>query len=536
MAATTVTRVTRVGASPAPVRVSRLLLLAASAASIVAVLPLGYLLLRLTQSDAGRIGDVFATPRTWELMGATLWLGLTVAIATVVLGVISAVLLVRTDFPLRRTFAVLSALPLAMPSFIAAYTWVAQIPTFLGFAATWLIMTAVTVPYVTLPVAAALRSADPATEEVARSLGQGPITAFLRTTLPQVIPAASAGALLVALYTVSDYGTPALLNHDVLTRALVSSYRASFDRTTAFVYALALVLIALIVVILENVSRRRAQQWRSARGAQRQVVARRLTPLQTAAAMTILGAPFVVAIIVPGIELIGRILRRGGTTLNAGELITAIGNTITLSGAGALLALALALPVGVLAARHRTRTARTLETGSFTGNALPGVVVGLAFVAGTLALAPALYQTVATVALAYAVLFLPKAVGSVRAATAAVPPVLEEAARALGRSPWRAWTSVTLRLAAPGVATGGLLAWVAAMKELPATLMLRPTGMDTLATELWTRTSVTAYSEAAPFALALVLLAAVPAFLLSGTLVSATSMTTPAPRDLEVTP
>lgn len=535
MVLTTVTR-TRAGASPAPARVSRVLLTMASAAGILAILPLAYLLVRLLQSDADRIRQIFSTPRTWELMASTLWLGVTVAGATVILGVASAVLIVRTTFPLRRTFAVIAALPLAMPSFIAAYTWVAQAPSLRGFWGTWLIMTVVTVPYVTLPVAAALRAADPATEEVARSLGQGPITAFLRTTLPQVIPAAGAGALLVALYTVSDYGTPALLNHDVLTRALVSSYRASFDRTTAFVYALALVLIALTIVIFENVSRRRAQQWRISRGAQRQATARSLTPAQSAAAMLILATPFVIAIVIPGITLIQRIVRRGGATIDVAELFTAIGNTITLSGAGAFLALTLALPVGVLAARHRTRTARVLETGSYTGNALPGVVVGLALVAGTLALAPAMYQTILTVAIAYAVLFLPKAVGSVRAATAAVPPVLEEAARALGRSPWRAWTSVTLRLAAPGVATGGLLAWVAAMKELPATLMLRPTGMDTLATELWTRTSVTAYSEAAPFALALVLLAAVPAFLLSGTLVSATSMTTHAPRDLEVTP
>jgi iron(III) transport system permease protein len=129
-----------------------------------------------------------------------------------------------------------------------------------------------------------------------------------------------------------------------------------------------------------------------------------------------------------------------------------------------------------------------------------------------------MYQTVLTLAVAYAVLFMPNAIGSVRASTSQVPPMLEQIARSLGRSPIRAWTDVTARIAWPGVAAGALLVLLTAMKELPATLMLRPTGLDTLATELWTRTEIAAYSQAAPFAVALVLLAALPAFLVSRTM------------------
>ena len=151
----------------------------------------------------------------------------------------------------------------------------------------------------------------------------------------------------------------------------------------------------------------------------------------------------------------------------------------------------------------------------FAGHALPGVVVGLGLVFLAITWAYPVYQSTLLLVVAYAVLFLPKAVGSVRAAVAQSPPVLEEVARSLGRSHTAVLRQVTLPLSAPGVAVGGLLVLLTAMKELPATLLLRPTGSETLATELWARTAVGAYSAAAPYAVTLVLLAAVPAFLLA---------------------
>ena len=117
-------------------------------------------------------------------------------------------------------------------------------------------------------------------------------------------------------------------------------------------------------------------------------------------------------------------------------------------------------------------------------------------------------------AFAYAVLFLPKAIGSSRSAIAQVPPGLESTARSLGRGPLRAWCTVTGRLAWPGIAAGTLLVVLTAMKELPATLMLRPTGFNTLATELWSRTEIQAFGSAAPYALTMIVLASVPAWLM----------------------
>jgi iron(III) transport system permease protein len=142
-------------------------------------------------------------------------------------------------------------------------------------------------------------------------------------------------------------------------------------------------------------------------------------------------------------------------------------------------------------------------------------VIGLSLVYLSLNTVPFLYQSFVLLAFAYAVLFLPKSLGASRSSLEAVTPALGQVAQTLGYSPLRAWLSTSGRISLPGIAAGGLLVMLTAMKELPATLMLRPTGFDTLATELWSRTELAAFGAAAPYALALILLAAIPSFALS---------------------
>jgi iron(III) transport system permease protein len=188
--------------------------------------------------------------------------------------------------------------------------------------------------------------------------------------------------------------------------------------------------------------------------------------------------------------------------------------TLQVAALGAAATTLLALPVGVLGARYRTRATAALETSVYVAHALPGITVGLALVFLGIRLVPGLYQQTPLLVLAYAVLFLPLAVGAVRTAVAAVPPVLEEVGRTLGHGRFAVLARVTLPLAAPGVAAGAALVFLTAAKELPATLLLRPTGADTLATRLWALTGAGQYAAAAPYAVLLVLLAAVPVLLL----------------------
>ena len=496
-------------------RPPRLLVAAGAITAAVALIPLVYLLVRVSEAGLQRIIEVLVRPRTLETAVTSVGLVFVVVLACLAIGIPTAWLVARTTLPLRGMWLVLVALPLAVPSYVAAYAWLAQFPAMHGFWAAALILTLVSSPYVVLPVTAAFRASDPALEEVARSLGRGPVRAFATTTLPQAWPAAAGGALLVALYVLSDFGAVALLRVDAFTRVIYASYRASFDRVSAAVLALVLVGLAALLVYAERRVRGRTRRWRVATGTQRVSVPIELSPAARIGAITWLSVLTILALGVPLVSLILRMLQGSRTPLDPLELASAALTSLGVALAGAILAVLLALPVGILAARYRTRSVRTIETVSYTGHALPAVVVGLSLVFLTLAVFPAAYQTIFILAFAYAVLFLPKAIGATRSATAAVSPVLEQTARTLGRGPLRAWAETTFRLTLPGIAAGGLLVLLTAMKELPATLMLRPTGLDTLATELWSRTEIAAYGSAAPYAIALVALAAVPAWLLS---------------------
>ena len=197
-------------------------------------------------------------------------------------------------------------------------------------------------------------------------------------------------------------------------------------------------------------------------------------------------------------------------------MLVATGTTIGVALAAAVVALALALPIAAIAARYVTKWSAVLESLGYLSHALPGIVVGLSLVFFSLAVVPALYQTFIILVFAYAVLFMPKALGTARASIEAVSPDLVHVARTLGATPFSAWRRVTLPLALPGLGIGALLVAITTMKELPATLLLRPTGANTLATELWTRTAAGEFGAAAPYAAILVLVAAIPAMILSG--------------------
>lgn len=195
-------------------------------------------------------------------------------------------------------------------------------------------------------------------------------------------------------------------------------------------------------------------------------------------------------------------------------MLASLGATAWFAGLAALACTLAAIPVGVLAARYRGRYVTAVEQSVWAAHALPGLVIALALVFLGVRVLPDLYQRTPLLVLAYVVLFLPSAVAAVRSSVELSSPRVEEVARSLGARPGEVLRRVTVPLAAPGIATGAALVLLTAMKELPATLLLRPTGTDTLATRLWSHTGVGAYAAAAPYGLVLVLLALGPTILL----------------------
>jgi iron(III) transport system permease protein len=499
------------------------LLLPALVVVALLLLPLVYLVVRAS-GDGGRGLRVLTRPGTLELLWSTGLLVAGVTAASVAIGVSVAWLTTSTDLPGRRLWAVATALPLVIPSYVAAFCLlgafgprgllqqvlgVERLPEIYGYWGALAALTLSTYPYVLLLVSAALRGLDPSLAEAGRSLGRSPLTVFRRVTLPALRPSIGAGALLVALYTLSDFGVVSLMRYDALTRAIYLQYRSLFERTPAAVLALVLVALTALVLWLEGRWRRRVS--RTAPG-----VARRARPQPLgrwrwpalAYCGAVVGAFLAVPAVVLGYWLV-RGLDRAGLPLR--EAV----NSLSASALAAAVAALAALPVALLASRHPGRVTRLLERLSFAGNALPGIVIALSLVFFAANYASPLYQTLALLVFAYVVRFLPQALAGVQSSLVAVGPRVEEAARALGRGPLATTVTVTVPLIRPGILAGAALVFLSAMKELPATLLLRPIGFETLATEIWKLTSVGSYSRAALPALLLIALSAPFVYLLS---------------------
>jgi iron(III) transport system permease protein len=297
-----------------------------------------------------------------------------------------------------------------------------------------------------------------------------------------------------------------MVRFDTFTVAIFQQFQVTFDGAAGSMLAGVLVLLCLVLLVAEALARGRARFSRIGAGAPRAANPIRLGRT-TIAAETALIALTVLALGVP-VWTIVRWLWIGGTKVWVlDDIATALGQTIGLATVAAVLTTVLAFPVAWVAVRSNGVLARAVEGANYVTSSLPGIVTALALVTVTIHAARPLYQSVALIVFAYVLLFIPRALVNVRAGLAQVPPGLEEASRSLGSSPAATFLRVTLRLTAPAAAAGASLVFVAVATELTATLLLAPTGTNTLSMRFWSLSSELDYAAAAPYALVLVVLA-----------------------------
>lgn len=489
------------------------LLLTGTMVGLAMALPLGYLMLRGAGVGA-KVWDILLRPRTLEIFANSVVLSLTVGTACLVLGVLLAWLTVRTDLPFRRFWAVVLSLPLVIPSYLGAFTLVStlgprgivqnwleplgieRLPSIYGFWGAALVLTLVSYPYVLLSVRSGLRGLDPDLEEAARSMGKNAQTTFWQITLPQLRPSIAAGVLLSVLYTLSDFGAVAMLQYTSFTQAIYVQYRSAFDRSTAAVLALLLVLFTLVLLFVESKSRGRAKYYRSSAGTRRRPKVIKLGKWRWPA--------FIFCALTMGLAMVAPVgviafwFIRGWL---GGEVFffkwVYLWNSVVASGLAALLGMVAAVPVAVLAVRYYNRFTSLIEKAAYTGYALPGIVVALSLIFFGANFALFLYQTLALLVFAYVVRFLPQVLGTTRTALLQLNPNIEEAARLLGRNSFQTLRTVTVPLMRSGLLTGGALVFLTAMKELPATLLLGPTEYWTLASRIWSATEEAFFARAA---------------------------------------
>jgi len=487
--------------------------------SVVVVLallcPLGFIVAQAAEAGWGPLWGALDRAFVATLLWATVRLALAVTALAAALGTAMAWLTERTQLPGRRAWAALLVVPVVVPDFVLAWTWSSMFPSVHGYWGAVLVMTLHLYPLVYLPMAAAFRAADPGQEEMARALGLSRWQVWWRVSVRQARSTLLGGSLLVCLELLGYYGAFEDLRYQTFTTAIFGEIQTQFSPQVASSLSLALVGLSVLVLAGEATFRERGLLRRSGPMAQR---AHKLAPLGRA---RLAGLAAVAAVVAPAVGfpvfVVVYWLSAGGpSTLPAAvPLGAAAGYTALYSALGAAAATVLALPVALLATRYPSRWSLALERSTFVVQAVPGIVVALALVYAASHLFASLYQSPELLVAAYAVMFFPLGLVAMTASVARASPRLEEAARSLGKGPLVARLKVTLPLVAPGLGSAFCFVFLSAATELTATLLLVPTGVQTLATQFWAYAEQGAsFGAAAPYAATMMVMALVPAYLL----------------------
>lgn len=501
----------------------------------------------------GETGD------TWGHLAATvlpefvlnsLLLALTVAVGVATIGVATAWLTAMTDFPGRRVFEWALLLPLALPAYVLAYLytdllqyagpvqtalrdwfgwkrddyWFPEIRS-LGGAAAMFVFTLY--PYVYLIVRAAFLERGSSTFEAARSLGQSPWAAFRRVSLPLARPAVAAGVTLVLMETLADYGTVAYFAVPTFTTGIYRAWFSLGDRVAAAQLAAALLAFVLCLLALERASRGRA---RFAETGRRRGERRVLHGLPAWLASLVCLLPLTLGFLLPGGLLLRLALAEGDSEFGVRYGVLA-GNSLLVAGVAAILAVMLAVLLAYAQRLSGAPAVRAVNRLVALGYAVPGSVIAVGVLIPVtrldhwLAAAwlenfgtnPGLILTGGIAALVYAYLarFLSVALQTVESGLARITPSMDAAAQSLGCGPGATLRRVHLPLIRGSVLTAALLVFVDVMKELPATLVMRPFNFDTLATQTFILASDERLAEASTAALAIVAVGLLPVLLLA---------------------
>ncbi len=478
--------------------------------------PLVYLLLRAFEVEWSQLDDFVFRARTLVLLANTVLLAVGVLVLDVLIAFPLAWITTRTDVGGRRLLTLLGVLPLAIPGYVMAYALLAstgsygtlarvfglEIPRLSGYVGALLALSLYTFPYFFLNLRTAFLGLDPSLEESARSFGYGTGAVLGRVVLPQLRPAFYAGALLVGLHVLGDFGVVSLMRFETFSYALYLQYTAAYDRLYAAWLALMLLALTGSVLFVEARLLRGLLFHRTGTGARRRA---RPVALERGrfAAYGFAGTVALLGVVGPALT-VGYWMVQRGAARQWGALGEALGASVLASAPAAGVAALLALPLAYLSVRRPSGATRALERIAYLGYATPPLAFALALIFFTLRAAPFFYQTLGLLVAAYALHFLAEAIGPIRSALYQAPPDVEEAARSLGRTPLRAFFATTFPLLRRGLLVSVAFVFLSAMKELPLTFLLSPIGFDTLALNVWSYSNEALFGEAAPYALAII--------------------------------
>ncbi|MGL4521058.1 MAG: ABC transporter permease [Bacilli bacterium] len=451
-----------------------------------------------------------------KLLFKTLSLTFVVTIGAVTIGTTVAFLIERTNLRFKRYFEIMAVVPLTISSYIAAVVYIVllsknglvdrlfgvtiDVYQFWGVA---LIFIGFLYPYVYLLVSAAIRRSIASFEEAALTQLR-PKQVFLSITLPMLKPSLFASALLVSVYVMSDFGAVAMLRYPTLTQVIYFQM-GSYDRGSTAIYSFILIALTAILLFGQWYFQRKQKfsSGLSIHKAPRKINIGKYKWL----AYIFLGALQFFTVFIPiGVLLILSYEALINQFLTS-EWLGYIWNTLLLSVTTATIVMLISLPLVYFKLRMKSRIGKVVDVLSYISYSLPGVIVALGVIFVYIRIMPPmLYGTMWMLVTAYILRFLPQSLEASESTFTYVSVSLDEAAATLGRKPFGIIKEVLVPLTRSGLITGTALVFVSVMKELPATLLLRPAGMDTLSVRVWIEASEGYYANAGPSALLIVII------------------------------
>ena len=493
------------------------------------------------RSDESLLWQHLISTQLSTLLRNTLVLSLGVGLGVTLLGVALAWLTVMCEFPGRKWFDWALMLPMAMPAYVLAFV-VLGIFDFAGpvqgFLAGWFgeqyrfvdvrseltviaVLVLVLYPYVYMLTRSAFLGQSSDLLEAARVLGAGPWRAFFQIALPMARPAIIAGTSLAVMETLADFGAVAVFNYDTFTTAIYKSWFSFFNIAAAAQLASLLLLFVALALLAEKYSRGGRAYAQGGRLQHRYRL--RLSPLRALAATGFCTLVLSLAFLLPVLQLLRWVV--DSQSLLDARFVSLMWRTLLLGGLAAGLTVVLALIIAFARRRSHNGLRSFLDLGTL-GYALPGSILAVGIMIsftlidrellmplqGWLGLPPRQWLVGSVLALlaAYWVRFLAVATGPIDASLQRIKPSIPEAAQMLGAGQWQLLGRIYLPILRPGLLTGAILVLVDVMKEMPATLLLRPYGWDTLAVRIYEMTSEGEWQRAALPALTLVLVGLVP--------------------------
>lgn len=532
-------------------RLSPLLIVGLVVAALAAM-PVSSVGLNLFVGGTSAIWAHLAQTVLSEYIANSLWLCLGVAVGVAVVGVTTAWLTAMHDFPGRRVFEWAMVLPLAVPAYVMAYVYtdflqfVGPVQTALRETFGWehgdywfpdirtlpgavLMFVSVLYPYVYLLARSAFLERASGMLEAARTLGMGPWRAFFSVSLPLARPAIAAGIALALMETLADYGTVAYFAVNTFTTGIYRAWFSLGDRVAAAQLAAMLLGFVLLLLMVERVSRGRAR-YHDTTGRNRPLAGMRLSGIRAWLASAVCLLPLLVGFLLPAGLLLKMALTEGDAQFGERFLLLSR-NSFVLAGTTALLGVLLALLLAYGARLAKGGLAAGLNRLVGLGYAVPGAVIAVGVLIPVTRLDqwlagqweswfgnnPGLLLTggIAALVYAYLVRFLAVALHTVESGLGKITSSMDDAARSLGLGQGASLRRVHAPLLRGSLLTAGLLVFVDVMKELPATLVMRPFNFDTLATQAYTLASDERLAEASTASLAIVAVGILPLILLS---------------------